>query len=69
MPRVWIAYDDDNNLVVDTIENPDGTPVDMNASLFRQIQAANTRFYKFQGILMRMYLEAVRHPKTVRRVR
>lgn len=68
MPRVWIVVEE-NGLVVDPHENPDGIPVDMNASLMRQIHAAHRQYNKFQNILNKFYLEAVNHPDNVRRVR
>lgn len=69
LPRVWIVVDDPDHLVVYDREHPDGVPVDMNASLYRQIKAATQKFWKFQDVMARMYQEAVLHPKTVRRVR
>lgn len=49
--------------------DPDGLPVDMNASLLRQIKAADKKYWKFQRVLARLYAEAYEHPDTVRRVR
>lgn len=68
MPRVWLVPNGDD-YDVDLQENPDGMAVDMNASLLRQIKAAVKRYDKFQEVLNRFYTEAVKHPKTVRRVR
>jgi hypothetical protein len=56
-------------MVVVEGDDPDGMPVDMNASLLRQIKAADKKYWKFQRVLLRMYTEAYEHPDTVRRVR
>lgn len=68
MPRVWIVPESDRISVVDE-EVADGMPVDMNASLLRQIRAANKQYEKFQNILAKFYIQAVEYPDTVRRVR
>ena len=68
MPRVWIVPDTDRLEIV-TSEDPNGMPVDMNASLYRQILHANKQYAKFQNILNKFYTEAVAHPDTIRRVR
>ncbi len=69
MPRVWIVPTMTGEIDVYETSMADGMAVDMNASLLRQIRAANKQYYKFQAILDKFYLEAVEHPETVRRVR
>lgn len=69
MPRVWLSVDNAGFIHTADSEHPDGMPVDMNASLLRQIRAANKQFVKFQNLLIDFYNEAVNHPDTVRRVR
>ena len=75
MPRVWLYQEVDyfHGDVLRTEmhleEVPNSKPVEINASLFRQILAANKKYDKFQGILDKFYVEAVRHPASVRRVR
>ena len=74
MPRVWIKQDIDDSWQVTTEPNPDrfgyeGYPVEMNASLYRQIVAADKQYKKFQNILVKFYMEAEKHPSSVRRVR
>lgn len=68
VPRVWIVPELDRLEIV-TEEDPDGMPVDMNASLYRQILHANKQYHKFQNILNKFYTEAINHPNSVRRVR
>lgn len=68
MPRVWITVEDDG-LRLDTEENPDGMPVEMNASLYRQVQHSIRQYTKFQNVLAKFYTEATEHPDYVRRVR
>jgi hypothetical protein len=69
LPRVWISVEDSGDLVVHEQDHPDGIPVEMNASLYRQIKAATKNYFKFQRVLERMYSDAVEHPDRVRRVR
>lgn len=58
MPRVWIRFDTANNLMsVSDVECWDGVPVEMNASLYRQIQSAVKKFWEFQDLLGKWYLE------------
>ncbi len=58
LPKLWIVPGDGEMQVYET-EQEDGTPVEMNASLYRQIKAANKKYYKFQILLMDFYNEAV----------
>lgn len=68
MPRVWIVPESDRISVV-LEEVPDGMPVEMSASVLRQINAANKQYEKFQNLLAKFYLQAMQTPNTVRRVR
>lgn len=68
MPRVWITPDTSFWTVVRE-EDDEGKAVEMNASLYRQIKAAEKQFFKFQEILYKFYIEAAKHPDSVRRVR
>jgi hypothetical protein len=56
----FAGFDEDSGLEVQ---------VDMNASLWRQIQHAEKQYRKFQDILRKFYKEAQEHPNTIRRVR
>jgi hypothetical protein len=74
LPRVWISADwpVGPEWFVSTTENPNDTfqkPVDMNASLYRQILHAQKQYNKFQEILKGFHAEASKHPTQVRRVR
>jgi len=69
LPKVWLIPHVDGNIVMSPHEHPDGMAVDMNASLYRQIVAANKQYVKFQRLLDKFYMEAVEHPDTVRRVK
>lgn len=69
MPRIWLVIDEGGHVVPVEYEHPNGMPVDMNASLYRQIQSSIKQFFKFQYLMMDFYNEAVEHPDTVRRVR
>ena len=74
MPKAWIIWNDHYKEWVlcdskPTNSDRDIVEVEMNASLFRQIRAAEEKFEKFQGILEKFYAEGVEHPNQVRRVR
>jgi hypothetical protein len=56
----YAGYDDESDLE---------WAVDMNASLFRQIQHAEKQYQKFQGILRKFFNEAAEQPDSIRRVR
>lgn len=47
----------------------DSVECEMNASLFRQIRAAEKKHEKFQDLLEKFYAEGVEHPSTIRRVK
>jgi hypothetical protein len=68
VPRVWITLYDYGFEISDK-ETDEGLAVDMNASLFRQIVAANKKYEKFQHILDKFWNEASMHPNQIRRVR
>lgn len=56
MPKVFIKYDTDTGLLSASPEESwDGVAVEMNNSLYRQIQAANKNFWKFQDKLGEIY--------------
>ena len=74
MPKVWLTWDaryhewkvwDDRP----SNEEQDVVEVEMNASLRRQIRAAEKKFEKFQNILERFYADGLEYPARVRRVR
>ena len=72
MPRVWIDIEDVNEweFTMSTTQGSEtSSPVDMNASLYRQIIHAEKQYQKFQKILAKFYAEARKHPNSVRRVR
>jgi hypothetical protein len=73
LPRVWLELTDKGTILVvpheDDADPSASYPVDMNASLYRQILAANRAYMKFQTILMKFFSEAGTNPRTVRRVR
>lgn len=50
MPKVWLNYEpDDRVYYLDTFpDGPNAVEVEMNGSLYRQIVAAERKFYKFQ---------------------
>lgn len=59
MPKVWLRYNLENGLVdVTTVECWDGIPVEMNNSLYRQIRAAEKKYWNFQTKLNKWYDEA-----------
>lgn len=60
MPKVWLVLNLDTNEVdVHTDERPDGSPVDMNAGLLRQVRAAEKRHNQFQVRLNQWYIEVI----------
>lgn len=74
MPRVWLSYDFGTAEWQMWDEYPEFASsevaeVEMNASLYRQIRAAQKKFYKFQGILDKFFTEAQQDAEHVRRVR
>ena len=68
VPRVWLTVEE-YGMGMYTEPQSDGMPVDMNASLYRQIRAAEKQYDKFQGIMEKFYMEAVEHPDKIRRVK
>lgn len=62
MPRVWLAMWPDGEMYVSLTkpleENVDSVEVEMNNSLYRQIQAADTKYYKFQAAMLNWLVEA-----------
>lgn len=52
MPKLWLAYDEEADYYFLSEREPSDlcvkVPVEMNNSLYRQIQAAETRYQKFQ---------------------
>lgn len=75
MPKVWLAYDYGHGeyYMLDAAPTSDTDPqtiaVEMNGSLYRQIRAAEKKFWKFQNLLERFHREAHLQHNTVRRVR
>jgi hypothetical protein len=75
MPKVWLSYDYDHGEyhMLDFAPTSDidsqVVAVEMNGSLYRQIRAAERKFWKFQNVLEKFHREAHQHPDTVRRVR
>ncbi len=75
MPKVWISWNDRYNEWLLWDNNPElgedtyVVEVEMNASLKRQIRAAERQHEKFQNILEKFYAEGIEHPGSVRRVR
>lgn len=67
VPRVYVSYDTDTGLLsVSTEESWHGVPVEMNNSLYRQIKAANKKFWQFQDKLGEIYETSdPDHPKRV----
>jgi hypothetical protein len=55
MPRVWLVYDDEADHYFVSLKDPGDLypryPVEMNNSLYRQIQAAETKYQKFQAAI------------------
>jgi hypothetical protein len=60
---------DETGVFMSDEEFSDCLPIDMNASLYRQIRAAEKKYEKFRELLENFYIEAYEHPDTVRRVR
>lgn len=75
MPKVWLTWDQRYQEWVmfdsyeETTDEQDVVEVAMNASLYRQIRAAEKKYEKFQDLLEKFYAEGIEHPGTVRRVR
>lgn len=75
MPKVYITWNDryDEWLVwdkkPDLLDDDEVVECEMNASLYRQIKAAEKKYEKFQDVLEKFYSEGVAHPGTVRRVK
>ncbi len=73
IPKVFLTWDQHYSEWVMWDKFPEGqddvVAVEMNASLHRQIRAAEKKHEKFQDILEKFYAEGVEHPGTVRRVR
>lgn len=63
MPRVWLTYCNDTGEYVMFDKKPEGRThgdsvvVDMNASLHRQIRAAEAKYWKFQELLEGFYAD------------
>lgn len=59
MPKVWLTFNtDDGHMEVRTEECWDGIPVEMNNSLYRQIRAAEKKYWAFQQKLSKWYDQA-----------
>lgn len=73
MPKVWLTWDSQYSEWVMWDKKPekeqDIVECEMNASLFRQIRAAEAKYDKFQDLLEKFYAEGIEHPSQVRRVR
>lgn len=73
MPKVWLTWDHRYSEWVMWDDKPlseeDVVEVEMNASLYRQIRAAEKKYDKFQDILEKFYAEGQAHPGQARRVR
>jgi hypothetical protein len=57
VPKLWLAYDEEADYYFLTETEPSDlcakVQVEVNNSLFRQIQAAETRYQKFQSAMER----------------
>lgn len=62
MPKVWLV-EYDYGYAVETTENVDGVPVEMNASLLRQIVAAEKKHNMFQHKLSQWYNDVKAHKR------
>lgn len=59
MPKVWLTFNtDDGHMEVRNEECWDGIPVEMNNSLYRQIRAAEKKYWAFQDKLSKWYDQA-----------
>lgn len=59
MPKVWLRFNtDDGGIDILTEESWDGIPVEMNNSLYRQIRAAERKYFAFQDKLSKWYDQA-----------
>lgn len=62
MPRLWLAYDEETDYYFLSEREPSDlcakVQLEVNNSLFRQIQAAETRYQKFQAAMERWMNEA-----------
>lgn len=56
MPKVWITHDEETDQMSASLNETDNAvPVDMNASLYRQIVAANKKYGVFQKVLRKAH--------------
>jgi hypothetical protein len=56
MPKVWIIHDEETDQMLVSLNEVDGAvPVDMNASLYRQIVAADKKYGVFQKLLRKAH--------------
>lgn len=73
MPKVSITWDDRYKewVLLDGPPKEDTDYVEcfMNASVYRQIRAAEKKYDKFQDVLEKFYTEGVEHPSSIRRVK
>lgn len=55
MPKLWLAYSEEDDYYFVSLREPSDlcqkVQVEMNNSLYRQIQAAETRYEKFQAAM------------------
>jgi hypothetical protein len=62
MPKLWLAYDEDADYYFLAQREPSDlcakVQLEVNNSLFRQIQAAETRYEKFQAAMEHWMNEA-----------
>lgn len=58
VPKVWISSDEDTNQMEVSLREVEGAVmVEMNASLYRQIEAANKKYGVFQKLLRKWHKE------------
>lgn len=62
MPRLWLAYSPEDDYYFFSREAPSeecrAVEVDINNSLYRQVQAAETKYQRFQAAMERWMEEA-----------
>ncbi len=62
MPKLWLCMWPDGEMYLSAkkpVEDKvDSVEVEMNNSLYRQIEAADTKYYKFQAAMLNWFVEA-----------
>lgn len=59
MPRVWLYYGENDAILRTSLEPVEsGVEVELNASKYRQIKAAEKKFWSFQVTLDRIFIAA-----------